>query len=284
MDELRRFRLDGRVAVVAGGSGGIGLRAARPWPRSARRSRSSDAHRTPRRCAACRRGGGIRGPVDRGRHELQSRRRACRRRDRRALWPARHPRQLGRRRRRLGALFRRGLPRIRVGPDRRPQPPDHAPPVAGGGARDGEGRKRRSHPQPLLRPRAARHQRGVFGLRGGEGGVERAHPPARDRVGAVTGSPSTRSRPRSSAPRRLRACSPTRRSTSAWSRGSRWAASPTPTISWARCSSSARMPRRSSPARCSRSTEASRRPSERASGTRRLTRTGPALLNGCPFA
>jgi NAD(P)-dependent dehydrogenase (short-subunit alcohol dehydrogenase family) len=27
MDELRRFRLDGRVAVVAGGSGGIGLRA-----------------------------------------------------------------------------------------------------------------------------------------------------------------------------------------------------------------------------------------------------------------
>jgi NAD(P)-dependent dehydrogenase (short-subunit alcohol dehydrogenase family) len=27
MDELRRFRLDGRVAIVAGGSGGIGLRA-----------------------------------------------------------------------------------------------------------------------------------------------------------------------------------------------------------------------------------------------------------------
>jgi gluconate 5-dehydrogenase len=27
MDELRRFRLDGRVAMVAGGSGGIGLRA-----------------------------------------------------------------------------------------------------------------------------------------------------------------------------------------------------------------------------------------------------------------
>jgi gluconate 5-dehydrogenase len=27
MDELQRFRLDGRVAIVAGGSGGIGLRA-----------------------------------------------------------------------------------------------------------------------------------------------------------------------------------------------------------------------------------------------------------------
>ena len=27
MDEFQRFRLDGRVAIVAGGSGGIGLRA-----------------------------------------------------------------------------------------------------------------------------------------------------------------------------------------------------------------------------------------------------------------
>ena len=105
-----------------------------------------------------------------------------------------------------------------------------------------------------LRPRAARAQRRLLGVRRREGRDQRAHPPARDRVGQVRdhrqrGLPDVRAdRADGEHARRQGVLRAPRRPHPAA------AGSPIPRISWARCSSSAPTRPRSSRARCSRST------------------------------
>ena len=80
MDELSRFRLDGRVALVAGGSGGIGVRLCGALAGVG--AKVAIVGRSEARTAGGPRGGrgrGIRGARPRGRHDPGGRRRSRRR-------------------------------------------------------------------------------------------------------------------------------------------------------------------------------------------------------------
>ena len=127
--------------------------------------------------------GGLRGPRHHRRRDQRGGCGADGPRDHRPLRPHRHRRQRRRRWGRQGAPPGRGVPARRVGLDHGAQRPQHAHPDAGGGPRDDRGRSRWRDPEHHLGPRRARHQRGLLGLRRGEGRHRLADPPVGDRVG-----------------------------------------------------------------------------------------------------
>ena len=112
MDELSRFRLDGRVALVSGGSGGIGVRICEALAGVG--ANVAIVGRDEGRLAGGARGGrggGRAGARARGRRDEGGRGRPRRRRDRRGVRSARRPVNARRRRRRRRAARRRGLSR-----------------------------------------------------------------------------------------------------------------------------------------------------------------------------
>ena len=133
-DELERFRLDGRVAVVSGGSGGIGVRLCAALAGVGARA-GGIGRDASRASAALDQAGGdgiavaadvtIKEEAD---HAIDARPSGVR--------PRRRDHQRRRRRRRRGAVPGRGVPGDRVGPDARPQPALGAAADPGGGAGD----------------------------------------------------------------------------------------------------------------------------------------------------
>ena len=250
------FDLNGKVAYVPGGYGGIGEAIA--WSLALAGAKVAVSGRDEAKAAALARAlqrGGPRGHRPGHGRALGRQHPGVGRRRGAALGRPRHPGQLRRHAARAGPARRdRGnLRRSAAG-----QPQGRHVPRAGGGAAPDRRRARRRADPPAVGARAARPARPrLLGLLQHQGWPRDADPPARQRTGACTASPSTASRRRWCAPRwrgtgwRIR-----KRKRKSWA-ASRWAVWPIPRTWPVRPSSSPARPHPSSPGRCSTSTAAS---------------------------